>query len=691
MKTRKFSFDLPRLVSVDRFRVTSVLIVEQKISALRPDNRSFRDQLNQPLESPPPTPRSVRPPLSPLTEAELRSACTYVVQNYKPSHVVCDEPAAGAGMAGQKQQLDYAAIRATAPQLEPSMSPSPTKNAAASVDAADVVDDSRSTRRDPQRRAEQLMNPTRSTSTALRPRADSHLRSQSHPVPNTLAAPRSEDAHRLHGLTRAGSGTSGSTPHTDTTDYPWSDRASTAMTSAAVTPARSSKRTSSHAWPTSEPAAAAADHRPLPLSADATPTANALSTAEPSPCSSSHQPPPSPFINVPKRKPVPARLDVRPPERERGRPKSYIPPVPPPTRSRGTSQVASRAASRARSISRYVKDFIRPSSPSSSRIASPNCVAAPEEPSVQRSSSRRAPSTTRNVRERLRSVAAATTAGSRRPSVDQGKASGRTPSRRSPSIDSYRSAMSELDLPDSRRPSAGQIRPGRVPHKRQASQTSDGPSRPSTADARGRSPTQAFPLAAASSKLKPPVDLNRELPPLPKLDDRWAEDESESRSPVSRTDSKTPSASARSDNREDILAARMGLPTPPRSKKASIDLRSETQEKRRSITATRPYNVNTGKRQVSRLSTGPVRQSGNRRVGPPRHVATTGHTPLGHTRNNSELVSVRKLSMEDVRNVPPLPAKERKWWQLMGRKGEKGMETMRLGVGGEAFGPVVRY
>ncbi|KAI7575949.1 hypothetical protein KC343_g22431, partial [Hortaea werneckii] len=42
--------------------------------------------------------------------------------------------------------------------------------------------------------------------------------------------------------------TTGSTPQTDTTDYPWSDeKSSTGMTSAAVTPARGSKRTSSQA------------------------------------------------------------------------------------------------------------------------------------------------------------------------------------------------------------------------------------------------------------------------------------------------------------------------------------------------------------------------------------------------------------------------------------------------------------
>jgi len=94
----------------------------------------------------------------------------------------------------------------------------------------------------------------RSRAASGRSRADSHLRSISSPMPQTqisLPAPsKAEALDRPRTAPRTDSvETSGSTPQTDSTDYPWSEKekASTAMTSAALTPAKGSKRTSSQA------------------------------------------------------------------------------------------------------------------------------------------------------------------------------------------------------------------------------------------------------------------------------------------------------------------------------------------------------------------------------------------------------------------------------------------------------------
>ncbi|KAK0877237.1 hypothetical protein LTR87_008962 [Friedmanniomyces endolithicus] len=95
-KARKFSFDYP---SPGGFR---------KLGPSKSDTRALRNHLAAPADSPPPTPKSVRPPLSPLAEAELRAACAYVLSNFKPSHIHYSEQH---GASGQKQQLDYAAIK----------------------------------------------------------------------------------------------------------------------------------------------------------------------------------------------------------------------------------------------------------------------------------------------------------------------------------------------------------------------------------------------------------------------------------------------------------------------------------------------------------------------------------------------------------------------------------------------------
>ncbi|KAI7004348.1 hypothetical protein KC366_g18830 [Hortaea werneckii] len=258
MKTRKnFSFDIPRL----------------KLGPSKSDNRAFPTQLNVDPESPPVTPKSVRPPLSPIVEAELRASCAYVLQNFRPSHVVYNEHTAPA--APQKAQLDYATIKESVPKdmqrpthrpiskisarsnEKPPSEPEVGESEAMSpvglrprshvpIDDALKLDkirraDSQSRARS---RAEQLMGgaPPKAPPPTTRQRSDSHV----HTVSSQAKA---EQTERPRTAARTESTeTTGSTPQTDTTDYPWSDeKSSTGMTSAAVTPARGSKRTSSQA------------------------------------------------------------------------------------------------------------------------------------------------------------------------------------------------------------------------------------------------------------------------------------------------------------------------------------------------------------------------------------------------------------------------------------------------------------
>ncbi|KAK0255125.1 hypothetical protein B0A54_11297 [Friedmanniomyces endolithicus] len=638
MKARKFSFDIPRL----------------KLGPSKSDTRALRSHLAGPTDSPPPTPKSVRPPLSPLAEAELRAACAYVLSNFKPSHIHYGEQN---GASGQKQQLDYAAIKESvhsgpsAPPLsrartqdqvpvatlkdaeeeeeEPARSEKFRYKPAVAIDDLFAEDVAQQTtrRKSAVLRAELLMsaqspNPVVAV---MRDRSDSHLRSASSPVPTTLVPPKMDLPVRPFTAPRTDSvQTTGSTPQTDATDYPESGKASTAMTSAAVTPDRSSKRTSAQALqtavesgsaPKSQPASgdwmrqelerhkkaqeerrqqeAVEDGNKAENTADTTPTQTSTHTATPV------------AVRMPRRKPVPASRSASRQEsrsdsaqearasREQARspgetvsavqpPAAVVdteatsasipPPAPsrqapglPPSRvsSRAPSKAPSSAPSRARSMSRRVKDYVR--------------SASAHRPTRTEDGSRppsRGANVVRHVKDYIRP---SMDAGSRQQSVDIGRGGSR-----SVSIDSYHTSVSEI--PPSVDGTGKQGRVWKPFHRRDRSQTDPYTSRPGTSgsntEGRGRMATRDEPHQASS---KPSINLNRDLPPLPGLD-QWKSEEAEpseepehdastvssatatqpsrsNRSPRSRQERPKRSTEPEIGERDEILAARMGSPT----------------------------------------------------------------------------------------------------------------------------------
>ncbi|KAK4987162.1 hypothetical protein LTR66_007677 [Elasticomyces elasticus] len=257
---RKFSFGLPAL----------------KLGPSKAENNNLRDVLASQLYSPPQTPlpiSSQRDPLSPKTEAELRSACAYVLQNFKPSSQVYYEQygALSRQAAAQldKPQLDYDTIKrshrnsgvgpttssrskrhsyATSPELAPLIDPAepfdPLKYAYKPTTALkDLFDDQDATPLEMPanlKRRRDILSPELPNAPPATACATS---AKSTPNPAKAHTRRKASVDRPWTAGRIDStDTAGSTPYTDATDYPWSS--STAVTSAALTPARSSKRAS---------------------------------------------------------------------------------------------------------------------------------------------------------------------------------------------------------------------------------------------------------------------------------------------------------------------------------------------------------------------------------------------------------------------------------------------------------------
>ncbi|KAH0272832.1 hypothetical protein KCU91_g6385, partial [Aureobasidium melanogenum] len=206
-----------------------------------PHKADDRAPSSTPNETPPPSPYpGRRAPLSSKVEADLRLACAGVLVNTKPSHqyVPPDEP---------KQALDYDAIKRSASTRKSQDSrPFPPR-----VDSAEDKHPLKYAYR-PDAAIDQLFSKTDPAidpvqSILGRSKYDTPMGSRAKtPVPNNVLSPASDAATRPRVVKRSLSGeTDGSTPITDATDYHWST--STAPTSAAITPARTSKRTSSHA------------------------------------------------------------------------------------------------------------------------------------------------------------------------------------------------------------------------------------------------------------------------------------------------------------------------------------------------------------------------------------------------------------------------------------------------------------
>lgn len=604
----------------------------QKIGSTRPDSKNWRDQYASPPDSRPATPKSVRPPLPNDIDAELRAACTYIITHPKPSHEVWE-------VGGAKPALDYAAIKAGADHVPPPPAPGPARKP--SIRKNDVRQDLPSDptkysykpnvpvdelfRQDernqllPQTtarsRADQLMAPdppkhasitTNSSSSQGRsePHSHSHSQHQQHITVKSEGSEKPRTSGRSDSV-----GTSGSTPQTDSTEYPWS--ASTPMTSAVITPARSSKRTSQNVHSGSESGSAprveavnaewmrlelekhkkAIEEREKErekyleeaarLAAETTPTQGTTTV-------------PTPMSQVPPRKAVPSRpgsrqaRDIsRPTTRSEAGPEyKDLQQVPSrgradsgraeasqqqvdeprgrvPTRSNSrlgkASRAATRAASRAGSITNDIlTHYLRP--------GSNQPFQSPTSPTERQRSSSRTRAVAQNVRDYFRPASRA-----------HGRAG---------SIDSTRSGNSAVSPSEHSNHKWKGWRPLNKNHAHitpDMSRPGSSASRPGTKEQR-QSPQQQ----------KPVVDLNRELPPLPSLDQWKPVQPAQPTEPektrtaatvntviapayqgIKRVLSKrekwaTPTSHL---SKEDIVSARMGSPTPPRSQKQSVDVK----------------------------------------------------------------------------------------------------------------------
>lgn len=215
--------------------------------------------------SPPPSPYpGRRAPLPPKIEAELRVACLGVLTNQRPSHihpVIADEPS----KTSVKAQLDYAAIKKSIDK--PADVPQRADETRAAIDRSQFA-------YKPDLPIAELFSATAATlpnrASSVRRRDEVlavdplHRRTRSGTLPNTIPiripAPlnasverpkftQRSTSQRSNSQRSASHDTDGSSPQTDVAEEPWST--STAPTSAGVTPARASKRTSTHI--TSEP------------------------------------------------------------------------------------------------------------------------------------------------------------------------------------------------------------------------------------------------------------------------------------------------------------------------------------------------------------------------------------------------------------------------------------------------------
>ncbi|KAI7688670.1 hypothetical protein KC353_g19914, partial [Hortaea werneckii] len=125
---------------------------------------------------------------------------------------------------------------------------------------------------------------------------------------------------------------------------------------------------------------------------------------------------------------------------------------------------------------------------------------------------------------------------------------------------------------------AGKAKTWKPFHRRGRSHTAGEEGAAANGESRGRTATRNEKQAPQTSG-KPPVDLNRELPPLPGLDS-WKNYEAPAitspvksprshRSTRSRQEAKPLSLEPDIGERDEIVAARMGSPTPPRSQNHS--------------------------------------------------------------------------------------------------------------------------
>ncbi|KXL50107.1 hypothetical protein M433DRAFT_157345 [Acidomyces richmondensis BFW] len=669
---RKFSFNLPPL----------------KIGQSRAE-KALREHLAPVVfDSPPPTPKSVRPPLSPLVEAELRAACSYVLQNYKPSHIVYQERYGYAAVEDADSKCTEAPTRAA--DLDAC-----TKEAAATNDEAheeppisakyrykpnvareDLFKDDDSQKRmlrQAKARAGQtvLAEPGR-TEASMRRLSGLCLRSPPRPAQSSQVSLKEDSGEQPNGAPETGpTETVGSTPQTDATEEPWSDKASTAMTSMPITPARS-KRTSSHAHSGSEASSvpkiesvnanwmreqlekhkkSQEEQQQDGAREDKDP--DVINTEIPTQLAA---PPMSPASSkCPKRKPVPVRsesteeIEIGKGENRQDSKGSVVQSLSQTSEGIGESasgrkmapsdrienhgsvksdQTRARPPSRARSITRQVKEYIRP--------ASAQRASRADEFSRQSSqASSRAANVTRNVKEYFRP---ATGTSSRKASLD---ATVRT----SRSIDSFRTARSDMDTTPATS-AGGNWNSWKSFHHKDKIQGTDA-SRHTTSDTstepRGRTASRDVRQTRPSQAQQPkqPINLNRELPPLPSLD-QWKPKESEGERASCYT--------------ETMFQER---PNPLGSHKPSIDLIAAVSSHRKPPYAIVPQEDHKKPRRRSRSiqSLYPPEYHEHAQVSPKRQVMNEENVIIGkaHAVNCARVPPGTTLSRESSSKIRPTP------------------------------------
>ncbi|KAL1588828.1 hypothetical protein WHR41_02686 [Cladosporium halotolerans] len=569
MNRRKFSFDLPRL-KLGAFKPDNRQYGENHGMHGLPFSMPMEP------ESPGEIPKTILPLPSDL-DAALRAACTGVIRNNKPSHEYHKGGKAQLDYAtikrgGGNQPAPQRAAPACAPLTKtdsnedrPHMQQgslsngltSPNKaHRASHISAAsegqpqaeENTHQVRVQRSRAQSRVDQLMGGASPPKPARpqRDRTDSHSRSKSTPQAFWTAPPpkigvveRPKPAPRAHSME-----TNGSTPQTDSTDLSWS--AGTAMTSAMNTPARSSSlrkpnllRDSSEAKNAMKVDAIDADwmkeeserRRLLEQQAKAANPDSQTTT---------------PIASVPPRKPVPtarpevkqepdnsqaledesdseplspeldlslndpARRDERPNMREETQKAQTVQRSESRAgrgRTRGTGvPMNSRAASRARSITREVKEFMR----NASRSRQPKSRAEEPRARSRRPSMSRAREQASNVIDYFRP---GTAIGTNKQSLDIPRNASALQSRSHESLTSARSSTSPAkDTPmqqNSQRSS--QHQKGPVNYTRPFS----GASLEVDDDNTSGRPISSL-TETSQSKAQP--DLNRALPPLPRLE-----------------------------------------------------------------------------------------------------------------------------------------------------------------------------
>lgn len=554
-------------------RPSNTDLAAQKIGATKKDDDG--------LDSPPPTPKSVVPPLSARVDYDLRTACALVLQDFKPSDYVYHERFGDADdddpRLDRKTQLNYAAFMQaledgehdTEGPLDPVNTRQPDYKTLGgdsngqpvpSLPKADTKSTASQQYRDGLwkrvRGEEDEVNET--PGLRLRPapskppvtkRPAAHKRSVSQPNQLTESSWKDLHADRPKPARANSLRTAGSSPPTDGTDHILA--ASTAPTTAAITPAQRAsaglgkpgdteiaefdgdwmrRELERHKQTQEEENANQASNnhirdKSIALSLDTTNTGDVLAPIVHDAQAMPLQRAPSSAVKVPARKPVP-RASVDGGEGV----VLHVPPENVPSadlrrstsrKRKSTPRSESRAELEILESARQSREQSRPPLPTELEPTAPVYRTIPRNTGVRApapsANVSKAPSRSRSITRQIREFVRRPSIGSRQPSEE----ATRPESRSKRSMDSLRSAVSANSWADN---SSSKWKSWRPFHRNQGSTSSIDAG---MEDHKGRNVANE----TTAAKTKPPINLNRELPPLPSLD-QWKDEAPEPQPPV---------------------------------------------------------------------------------------------------------------------------------------------------------------